>query len=330
MRTALFRRLLRTVAGPVFVSVIAVAAAMLAPGYSLPLCAFMGLGFVLLAAFAGQRTVMAGVVVGTLELALLLPGDGFAVSDEQDALGLIATLAAGLVAAWFARRESQRIAALAWDLHTARNAGDQSRALLRELSHRLANDFAMLVASTAIMARSAASEETKAALTELGGRIAVLGRVYNRFRMSDGEEGMVPLAEYLRELCDDLRLARFGIRPIALRLDIADIRLPLRRAIVVGIITNELLTNVYKHAFPDQRAGMATVTLARHPFFENTMCLTVADDGVGFARPVIGGNSAGHRLLIGLAAQLGGAISFARNDGKTVAMVRFPCEAAAS
>jgi len=312
------------VAGPSVVSAIAVASAMFAPGYSLPLCAFMGLGFVLLAAFAGPRTVLAGVIVGTLELALVLPGDGFAVSDAQDALGLIATLAVGLVAAWFARRESRRIAALSWDLLAMRNARDQSRALLGELSHRLANDFAMLVASTTIMARSATNEETRTALNDIGDRIAVLGRVYNRFRITERDDDVVALADYLHELCDDLSLARFSIRPIALRLDIADIRLPLRRAIVVGIITNELLTNVYKHAFPEDRAGTATVTLARHPFFANTLCLTVADNGVGFARPIASGNSVGHRLMVGLAAQLGGAITFARNEEQTLAVVRFP------
>lgn len=61
-------------------------------------------------------------------------------------------------------------------------------------------------------------------------------------------------------------------------IDADDVSIPLTQAIPCGLIVNELITNVIKHAFPAERQGTVLVEL-RHP--ENKVSLAVTDDGVG-------------------------------------------------
>ena len=69
----------------------------------------------------------------------------------------------------------------------------------------------------------------------------------------------------------------------------------------VGLITNELLTNALKYAFPDDRAGTVTVRFSRD---DGRFELVVADDGVGVSpeTPPSGSGGLGQRLIRSLAS----------------------------
>ena len=52
----------------------------------------------------------------------------------------------------------------------------------------------------------------------------------------------------------------------------------MEKALPVGLILNELVTNAIKYAFPQNRSGNIQVRLFRSP---GELCVAVADDGVG-------------------------------------------------
>lgn len=321
------RPLLLSAGAIVLVTAVTLGGLHLAPDRPWLLCIFMALAFVVVAGGAGRGPALTSVAVGGLELAFVLPGDGFAVTDPDDALGLIATIALGLIAAWYVGRRNRQRDALAADLADARNAQERTAALLRELSHRLSNDLAMLVSSTSLMRQSAATPEVAAALDSVASRIVVLSRVYQRLRLEEAERETVEIAAFLGNLCDDMRQSRFNLRPVALRLEIDECRLPLSQAVILGLVTNELLTNIAKHAYPDDRPGNVSVRLRPHPFRPDAMQLSVADDGVGYTPPDGDGARMGQRLIAALASQLGGDIAVTRRDGQTIATLHFPLTA---
>ena len=80
--------------------------------------------------------------------------------------------------------------------------------------------------------------------------------------------------------------------------------LPTDRAIPIGLIVNELVTNALKYAFPGETSGTVTVVLKREP---GELRLTVADDGKGID-PRRANSGLGGRLVEGFAQQLGGQI----------------------
>jgi chemotaxis protein methyltransferase CheR len=170
--------------------------------------------------------------------------------------------------------------------------------LMQELTHRVKNSLQSIAAMVMIEARSHKSGEGKAALERVSHRIDALGQLYSKLSKSDTVEA-VDAAIYLDELCRDLvaSVQREGSRAIVLKTDIESVLLPTDRAISIGLIVNELLTNALKYAFPNESKGTVMVTLKRAP---GELRLTVADDGKGLD-PLRADSGLGGRLVEGFA-----------------------------
>lgn len=104
----------------------------------------------------------------------------------------------------------------------------------------------------------------------------------------------VDTSEFIASLCDDLSAALIGLRPITLVVDAESHLMPQERAVPVGLIMNELLTNALKYAFPDERSGTVKVRFWRD---QDSFCLRVHDDGVGMTfKRTPRGSGLGQRL----------------------------------
>ena len=177
--------------------------------------------------------------------------------------------------------------------------------LLQELTHRVKNSLQFIASMVMIEARSLKSDEGKAALERVSHRIAALGHLYSKLNKADTVEA-VDAATYLDELCRDLiaSVHKEGDTSIVLETDIESELLPTDRAIPIGLIVNELVTNAVKYAFPGEAKGTVMVTLKRAP---GELRLTVADDGQGLD-PRRADSGLGGRLVDGFAQQLGGQV----------------------
>ncbi|MGA7384261.1 MAG: histidine kinase dimerization/phosphoacceptor domain -containing protein [Methylocella sp.] len=189
--------------------------------------------------------------------------------------------------------------------------------LLQELTHRVKNSLQFIASMITIEARSLESAEGKAALARVSRRILALGHLYSK--LSDaGTFEAVDAATYLNELCRDLIASVYkdGDAFIMLKTDIDSELLPTDRAIPIGLIVNELVTNAVKYGFPGEAHGTVTVTLKRLP---GELRLTVADDGQGLD-PRGADSGLGGRLVDRLAQQLGGQVE--RESGSLGTAVR--------
>ena len=151
--------------------------------------------------------------------------------------------------------------------------------LLQELTHRVKNSLQFIASMVMIEARSLPRSEGKAALERVSRRITALGHLYSKLSAADTFE-TIDAATYLNELCRDLIASVYkdGDAFIMLKTDIESELLPADRAIPIGLIVNELVTNAVKYGFPGEAMGTVMVTLKRVP---GELRLTVADDGQG-------------------------------------------------
>jgi PAS domain S-box-containing protein len=198
-------------------------------------------------------------------------------------------------------------------------AGERIGMLLQELTHRVKNSLQIIAAMVSIEARSHKSGEGKAALERVSHRINALGHLYSKLSQADTIEA-VDVAIYLDELCHDLiaSVNEEGDTSIVLKTDIDNALLPTDRAIPIGLIVNELVTNAVKYAFPSDTKGTVLVTLKRAP---GELRLTVADDGQG-ADPRRADSGLGGRLVERFAQQLGGQLKRESNSrGTTVYLI---------
>jgi len=191
--------------------------------------------------------------------------------------------------------------------------------LLQELTHRVKNSLQFIASMVMIEARSLESGEGKAALARVSRRILALGRLYSKLSEADTFEA-VDAATYLNELCRDLIASVYkdGDAFIMLKTDIESELLPTDRAIPIGLIVNELVTNAVKYGFPGEAQGTVTVTLKR---VAGELRLTVADDGQGFD-PRGADSGLGGRLVHAFAQQLGGQVERkSDSQGTTVQLI---------
>jgi len=139
-----------------------------------------------------------------------------------------------------------------------------------------------------------------------------------------GDLASVRLARHLESLCAHL-LRSFSVDPerITLDLRVADTTLDLDRSIRLGLLINELVSNVLKHAFPNGRGGRVLVELTRPG--AGWYMLVVSDNGVGLPTELAPGrsDSLGLQLIADLTEQLGGTLVLDREAGTTFS-IRFP------
>jgi PAS domain S-box-containing protein len=191
--------------------------------------------------------------------------------------------------------------------------------LLQELTHRVKNSLQLIASIVMTEARSVLSAEGKAALERVSHRITALGQFYSKLTEADTFEA-VDAATYLDELCRNLIASVYqdGDTFIMLKTDIESELLPADRAIPIGLIVNELVTNAVKYGFPGEEKGTIMVTLKRLP---GELRLTVADDGQGLD-PRRADSGVGGRLVDAFAEKLGGQVERkSDNQGTTVHLI---------
>ncbi|MGN6376822.1 MAG: sensor histidine kinase [Sphingomonas sp.] len=148
---------------------------------------------------------------------------------------------------------------------------------LREFDHRVKNNFA-IVASLLDMQRRRVEPAAAEALSAALQRVDSIARAHRHLYRDSAGPGEVEMHDYLSELCSalaDVLVLRGGIE-LRCRCDRA--LLPRDRAVSIGLIVNELVTNAAKHAFKGRAAGHIDVLFRTA---RDGWTVTVADDGIG-------------------------------------------------
>lgn len=268
---------------------------------------------------------------GIVEYALIPPVQFFSGKDPDHFPALVIFLVSGIGIAIVLEtmhvfiealmKAHGRALQLAAQLQNADKAKD---VLLDEVMHRTQNELAMLTSLLELQSRSTEDPAAKQAIASAAARAHVLGRVHERLTRR-GDEAVVDLSRFLGDLCNDIRVSLLGLQAISLRTDLPSYFIPIDKAVPIGLILNELLTNSIKYAFPEERPGVIKVRL----FEENQkLCLFVGDDGVGLACAPKTGTGLGQRLVRALASQLQGSLEMRdAADGGAECMVCFPLDA---
>jgi two-component sensor histidine kinase len=279
----------------------------------------------LLATLLGGWQAGVGTLVGTELLAwmFVVPKTG-PQGTHTDLQVAAAILVAITVVAVIAVGEAFRVAAQ--KIVTERNAKLAERELFfRELQHRVNNDFTIVNSLLDLQRRRSTDPETRRALEQAMGRIRSVARVhYHLYTLPD--IGAIDFRQYLADLCTALAQAAFPPTGLHLRCHCDEAYMPRSRAIAVGLVTNELVTNAVKHAFPDDRGGNIDVRFQKT---ETGWSLTVRDDGVGLSQsqPKPG---LGTSLLEEFARQAGGTLSLEDSGDGTMARLMLAASAATS
>ncbi|MDQ0470664.1 sensor histidine kinase [Labrys wisconsinensis] len=177
--------------------------------------------------------------------------------------------------------------------------------LMREVDHRVKNSLQVVSSMLRLHARQVADQGAARALEEAQQRIASIAAVHEQlYRASNSD--VVDMAVFLPGLCQALAANR-PAHVEAVTVAAEPLILDSDRAMKMGLLAGELVSNAFKHAYPADRRGSIHVALVRDG---GTARLTVADDGVGlpagFAADA--GHGLGMRLVHAVLGQYGGFV----------------------
>lgn len=198
---------------------------------------------------------------------------------------------------------------------------EHQEVLAMEISHRVKNSLSLVAALLHLQSRTSGDPGLKQALTAAQARVRIIAQVHDRLWRKD-EVRSVNLADYLGELCTSLQISAPNHD---LRSDIASVALSTDQAIALGLLTNELITNAVKYAYP---GGSGPVTLLISRPDQESLRLEVSDAGVGLPAGRITGDAAGlgSRIIATLGRQLGGEIEWQDAAPGTRFVMRFPAD----
>lgn len=182
--------------------------------------------------------------------------------------------------------------------------------VLKEIHHRVKNNLQIVSSLLNIQSKMVKDEAAKQAIRDSQSRVHSMSLVHQNL-YSSGEVGEVSANEYLEQLI--LSVCRSfdpeGNRQLNLQLE--PVALPPDMAMNLGLISNEIITNAFKHAFPapDKKGSAISVSLvaaAEH------ISLSISDNGVGLENPQ---QSFGMQLIEALVRSIKGTLSVDSTNG---------------
>lgn len=185
-----------------------------------------------------------------------------------------------------------------------REARERAEMLLREVNHRVANSLALLGSFVFLQQKALGPghEEARSALADVQVRIGAIAQIHRRLYTSD-DVSVIDMDAYLHGLVEEISTALMSEGPThRIQLDVAPVRMATDRAVSLGVIVTELVTNALKYAYPRGEAGEVRVALRQA---EEKVSLTVEDDGIGFApSETPKGTGLGTRIVRAMTASL--------------------------
>jgi two-component sensor histidine kinase len=205
-----------------------------------------------------------------------------------------------------------------------RASNDRLQAMLHEVNHRVANSLQLVSAFVHLQAATVDDEAARAALESTKQRIGAIAQVHTRL-YSSGDVERVDMRDYLSALARELEQTwSTPTSPRHVVVTAAHVHLKTDRAVSVGIIVTELVSNACKYAYAEGEPGEVRVTLA--PDGEGRFSLNVQDDGPGVDQhEAPKGTGLGARLVAAMAKSLQSEIVFDPLHGGVSATLSAAC-----
>ncbi len=195
--------------------------------------------------------------------------------------------------------------------------------MLKEIHHRVKNNLQIISSLLYLQGVNSENSDVTKVLRNSQGRVEAMALLHEKIYHTP-DLASINLLDYLGDLAHHVHdYYTQAIDPVSLIVRGETLFLSIEKAIVCGLILNELLTNALEHAFRGVSAG--TVTLTLELVSPGTAQLVVADDGIGFPEDfhLDNTNSLGIQLIRNLSHQMDGTFDLIRSP-QTQCSVRFP------
>ena len=192
--------------------------------------------------------------------------------------------------------------------------------LIKEIHHRVKNNLQIVMSLLSIQAQQIKDAAAKEALMQAQTRINALALVHRILNELE-DQSTLDIRVLLEELSHQIAGGMAG-EQVKVVVDVPSRVVAGSVAVALALFTVEVLTNIFKHAYPNDREGVIQVTMTTLP--DGKLKLAIIDDGIGFDMGDQA-KSVGSRLIKTFGLQLGGVSSVQSEPGRgTVVDLVFP------
>jgi two-component sensor histidine kinase len=182
--------------------------------------------------------------------------------------------------------------------------------LLREADHRIKNSLQLICSILALQQTRLTTPDLRAVLDDAISRVLAVAEAHRALHQS-ADLRTVDFGTMLNDLC---RHAARLSPAIAFTCDCpTPIDLDAERAIPLGLILNELLTNAAKYAYGAEGGPVALSAAAA----AGLITITVADRGRGIPEGAGSGQGIGSKIIASIARQIGASVETVSGPGGT-------------
>lgn len=203
-----------------------------------------------------------------------------------------------------------------------REAIAQRELLQREADHRIKNSLQLVASILRVQRGQVQDPQAVALLDEAMARVTAVAQAHAALQRSP-DLGAADVGRMIAELCGFVGRLDPATR-VACERD-GDTALDVARAIPLGLIVTELLTNAVRHAYPGG-GGTVHVRVARAE--DGMLEVEVHDHGIGMPEAAGRPGSLGRELVRSLAQRIGATLTTRSRPGQgTSVLLRIPPEA---
>ena len=181
------------------------------------------------------------------------------------------------------------------------------------MHHRVKNNLQLVSSLLSLQAQRISNIEDRERFLDSQRRIQSMTLVHEELYRTD-DLSCIDFSYYVEQLARRIEQAFSAVVPVELVVDLEHIHLSVDTAVPCGLILNELISNVYKHAFIGRSQGRLYLSAGLR---DGSIVLKVVDDGVGFPSQfdIEESNSLGMQVVNALVEQLSAELVITTDRG---------------
>lgn len=200
---------------------------------------------------------------------------------------------------------------------------EEKKILIKEIHHRVKNNFQSISSLLYLQSSMLSDEGLKEIINVSRNRVHSLAIIHEKLQESQ-DVSNVNLKIYFQRLLEII-LQSYEVpdKKITINFNMSDdFVLPTDQSVQIGLIFNELISNIFKYAFPNKHDGEITI------IFDNSNeinHLTIKDNGVGLPTDfdISQSQRLGLKIIESITKQLNGKLTY-KNKAGAEFMISFP------
>lgn len=191
---------------------------------------------------------------------------------------------------------------------------EQKQILLSELQHRVKNNLQYVISILEIQKESVSYNNIDELIRSNQNRIHSLALLHKKLSVNENVNE-VDLKKYVTNLSELVKDSyKSEKNDVSLFINCSIDILSLTKALPIGLIIVELISNSMKHAFKKKSNGIISIEIFKDESLQKN-CLHYIDNGVGFEFDKTQPKGIGIEIMKGLIDQLNGTIKTLNNEG---------------